>query len=300
MNDETGTVKIKSETVSEDSAFRKHSNWGKTGKLIIEDEAGKDIEYELNPIRTFELKTETLEVGAVGSYIDEESKSPLIKTHHVLRGTALLHGTLGVIGAPKLKTRILNLSLKGSQDGREQPWKERGEVMPTAFVGFNRADWEVGSDDDWFAECFVAEAVLTEIIESVRTGRIKSLKINLRLQNIYTDDRWSPPSVRTDWFLRPNRSDNGLKIPELAQGVVSGVFLSERAVTLTEPAEEKTESDEESLEQEQPQVLNESDPKTNPVAESIVMLTAQLVELRRVVWWILMAIVAAAVVLKIK
>lgn len=156
MTDENGVVRIKSETISEDeTVVRVRHNWGKTGRLIVEDDKGKDVTYELNPIRSFDLVAQTLEVMRVGEMPEGDGILPVVETRAVVRGKAILNGTLGVIGAPDLETNVLNLSLRAASpsDHRVQAWTEHNEVMPTADVGFNRANWEYRSQDEWFAEC---------------------------------------------------------------------------------------------------------------------------------------------------
>ena len=98
MTDENGVVRIKSETISEDeTVVRVRHNWGKTGRLIVEDDKGKDVTYELNPIRSFDLVAQTLEVMRVGEMPEGDGILPVVETRAVVRGKAILNGTLGVI-----------------------------------------------------------------------------------------------------------------------------------------------------------------------------------------------------------
>lgn len=231
MSEEKVVVKVKSEAER---------------KLVIETPEGKEQTYYLNPIRTMYLHVQKLQIskGLHLYHFGDAELGPQPELSLYVLGTATLEGrSISVIGDPGNKTRTLSLSFKApNEEGKqsEDAAQKQGKTprYTSATVGLNRHDWEIGNDDDWFAECEVSPDTLIAISSAVSSGRLRGMTVGLTLEGIYSDDDWAPPSVKTDWFLRPNRSDDTIDFPELARGDITRLWLDLASVDLRPQSEE--------------------------------------------------------------
>lgn len=190
------------------------------GELVIQTQEGKEETYYLNPIRSMRLIVEELQVSCGASALSLGMPGRLPPPQFSVRGTAWLEGGhISVIGEPANKSRTLSISFKAYDEAdianREA---ELGKMPHTVSLGFVRRDWEIGNDDEWFVECYVAPAMMDAIAAAISGRTLKRMTVSLTLDGIYSDDNWAPPSAGADWFLRPSRSDNSLQFPEMVHG----------------------------------------------------------------------------------
>lgn len=209
------------------------------GKLIVQDPAGKKETYYLNPIRNMRLFVEALQVSCGTSSMSFDKPKRLPPPEVAIRGTALLEGgRISVIGEPSNRSRSFSISLKAFDEAdvtRQE--EELGHMPHTVSLGFLRRDWEIGNDDEWFIECYVAPQMMDAITSAVSAKTLQRMTLNLRLERIYSDDNWAPPSAGSDWFLRPARSDNTLQFPEMAHGAITQLSLGLANVDLRPKSE---------------------------------------------------------------
>ena len=87
------------------------------------------------------------------------------------------------------------------------------------------ADWEIGSEDEWFLECQIPSKIFTALAHDLTEGRCRKLDLDLELNPTLVDDEHAPPGVPVTLGVLQRGSDVG--------GSVDGwlVGLSWRVVT---------------------------------------------------------------------
>ena len=217
------------------------------GELVIRTPDGKEKTYYLNPIRTMRLIVEELQVNCGASSLTFGMPERLPPPQFSIRGQAWLEGgKISVIGEPSNQSRTFSIAFKPYDEAAAADMasdEERLERRPDLVtLGFVRRDWEIGNDDEWFTECYVSPRMIDAIVSAVSAGTLKQMNLNLRMEKIYSDNNWAPPSAGADWFLRPSRPDNSLKFPELSHGAITGLNLALSKVDLrSQPEEEPNE-----------------------------------------------------------
>ncbi|TAM00334.1 MAG: hypothetical protein EPN70_22495 [Paraburkholderia sp.] len=222
MIDEKTTVNVKAEEGRE---------------LTIETADGKERTYYRDPIRTMHLTVTDLKVTK--SFVwsrtyepdDDASGPPALSP--VVSGTAALDGfrTISVIGEPDNRSSSFSIGFarrnpgKSAEHENPSPAIGEGPLSASVWIGFLRANWEIGIEDSWFVDCKLTPETLTELVSEVMQGRVKSLRVGLQLRNIYTDDDYAPPSVSANWFLRPDKNDNTTAFPQVATGQVTSFVM---------------------------------------------------------------------------
>lgn len=246
-------------------------------ELVIQTTEGTKETYYVNPIRSMRLFIQELQVSCGASNLTFGMPGPLPAPQLGIHGKAWLEGgSISVIGEPTNKSRSFTISFK-AYDEADVAKHEEGKVLHTVSLGFVRRDWEIGSDDEWFIECYVAPAMIEAISEAISAGTVQELTVALSLEGIYSDDKWSPPAVSADWFLRPSRLDNSLQCPEMAHGGVMRMNLGLAKVDLRpKPEPQPDEPDLDELEQMHADALvpNEQLAAIRSVGSNIEKLTA--------------------------
>ena len=105
------------------------------------------------------------------------------------------------------------------------------------------------------------------------------MKLSLALRGLYTSSHtWEPVSSRGDLLIRPDRKDNSLAIPDIAQGHVRAVHFTSapRDLRKTEPVEPMDPEDEDAP----------PAPALDPVAVAIAALGVRVDQMRGSLKWV--------------
>ena len=142
-----------------------------------------------------------------------------------LTGRATLtQSDLGLIGEPSVSTKSLSLHVRiddrpflPTAAGEELEHLSHFEPSGRVTLGFNRADWESFSSDDWSLTCGVSTALFDEILVRVLDGTLKSMAIAMLPRRLWSEG----PAIwlsgnRSRLLLRPRIGDNSLAAPEFA------------------------------------------------------------------------------------
>jgi hypothetical protein len=253
---------------------------GDHGTIIYSDESGKA--HTLYPARSIWLTIDTLEiVTALSELADDVPGSKLITR---VRGVGTLEDySVSVIGSAETKVRSLNISF---ETGDWRPPKT--DSLPSLYSGnvggamlsFNRADWEVGTSDEWWIACFVTKEFIDSLVADIRSASIREMKVMLTLADLYgSSDSMAPISQHDHLFIRPTQRDSNLNIPQVAQGYVSGLHFSSAKRDLRPVAPAEPENDEE--EERSVQVALTTSQQHNSEA-----LSQQIEKLRVTVKWV--------------
>jgi hypothetical protein len=95
--------------------------------------------------------------------------------------------------------------------------------------GFLSGDWEMGSKDEFFCECYIPQDAFDELVAAYRTGAVETLSIHCRTNLWIEDADWYvPPSHYVTWYLAPSQ-DGKSSMPDVAVGKIGGFRWSEFA-----------------------------------------------------------------------
>jgi hypothetical protein len=84
------------------------------------------------------------------------------------------------------------------------------ERPPSTYIGFSKAEWEIGTEDAWILECSVPKTVVDTIAGDCHAGCCRRLTIAVTLSPSLTDNEHAPPSVAvTHGVLRLGKYDDG-------------------------------------------------------------------------------------------
>ena len=260
------------------------------GEILYTEEDGKGHTYY--PCNSNWLEMEFLEVLTALGEPKQEGAEPLVVVR--VRGIARLEDrSISVVGDPGSKTMTLSVSFEvGDWKPRED--EETKELMSFitplggAMLGFNRADWEIGNDSKWWMSCYVPKALHEAMISEVHSGRLTTARVGVALRGLYTTEHsYAPISRRGDLFIRPNKRDNTIKVPEMASGYVRSVYFSSAKVDLRKP--EPVEDEDPSFSDE----LSLAPLPVDPIVAAIDELSARVEKLRGTLKWIIGLVVIA-------
>lgn len=247
------------------------------GELVIRTPEGEERTYYANPIRTMRLVIGELQVHCSAHSYSLDDAARLPDTEITVSGMARFEqvALISVIGEPTNVSREFRISFRGyDQSEVEAHATESGEPQFMTSVGFTRRDWEIGNDDVWFIEAGVSKRTLDDIVSALSSGKLQGMSVGLSVANIYTDNSWAPPSMAADWFLRPSRSDNSIKMPEMARGEVRYLNMALAKADLTpQPApgfDDEAEEDE----------VDKPAPEPDHRALALVALSQRIEQLR--------------------
>lgn len=254
------------------------------GEILYTDKAG--VEHTYYPCRSIWLEVQTLEVLTILGDCKEEGQEPQLVTR-VCGTVALEDRSISVVGDPKSKVGRLTISFDAG-DWKPKPAEPTEDdllmlssKLGGAMLGFNRADWEIGSDDDWWISCYLPKAFIDALVADIRNGQIDGMKLSLALRGLYTTEHsWAPVSSRGDLFIRPDRKDNTIAIPDMATGHVRSIHFSSAPCDLRKP--EPVEPVEPEYEDTPPAPA----PVPDPVAVAITALGARVEQMRSTLKWI--------------
>jgi hypothetical protein len=251
------------------------------GEILYTDKEGKEHTYY--PCRSIWLEVETLEVLTFLGEPKDGAEPPLVTK---VRGTATLEDrSISVIGDTKSRVRRLTISLDAC-DWKPKPEEPKAGEFPSlhsalggAELGFNRGDWEIGNNDEWWICCYLPKAFIDALVTDIRREQIGGMKLSLALRGLYTTEHsWAPVSSRGDLFIRPDRRDNSLAIPDMAQGHVCAIHFTSasRDLRKPEPVEQIEPEDEEVP----------PAPAPDPVAVAIAALGVRVDQMRSTLKWV--------------
>jgi len=163
---------------------------------LIETQAdGKEVTYYPRGIRVHWV-CERLEVRQAFEYRDKDAQGPSKLRTYVV-GTARLNSDydLSVIGEPKNKTVTVAFSMRPDDSLdllKEEPDDDDvlglSEAHGRAHLGFNRADWETRSPNEWWLECRVHSSALQPLIDAISSGTLADASLSVRLHNLFSDE----------------------------------------------------------------------------------------------------------------
>lgn len=213
------------------------------GELVIETRDGAQETYRLCPNRAMYLHVGELHLSNDMNpfHFGDGNLRLAPETPLFVRGTATLEGgSISVMGDPGNEARVLAIDFYALDDEVWRKHKELAQMLGKAphytlvKVGLARRRPDVGTDDAWFVKCQVPPAMLRALASAVSCDAIGSISVRLALRGIYSSESRASQSVKTDWYLRPNRLDNTVDEPEMAYGNIT-LLKFEEAQTDSSP-----------------------------------------------------------------
>lgn len=263
---------------------------GEKDGALIETREGKEQAYYTKQFATH-WNCEKLQVRQGFAYREEGDKDPP-KTITYVTGTARLSSDydVSVIGEPENRTTTVELSfrpddspelLKKSESETEESKYRLCRSYGRAFMGFNRGDWEIRSNDQWWLECHLHSTALQHLINSISAGTLSQASLSVRLNNLYTDEPpYVPFSREAHLFLRPDKRDNTINAPEVAFGWLEGLGLSLGTVDISHPFEIEPEYEQGTRE------ADVTDSVPQPTIQASQFVASRIDALRRTVKWV--------------
>jgi len=246
------------------------------------------------------LDLQELQVGSELREPLSDAPQPELVTY--LRGEARLEDyDIAVIGEPDNKSRTLSVYMAVRDDvaadmkAADAELREFYSRKPVglAHVGFNRGDWEVGTSSSWWLSCYITDSTLQALMGAVNGGTLKSLRLGLRLKDLYsTRHPFAPRAGKTHLFLRPRRSDNTIDWPQPANGHIFHLGMGLASVDMR-PVEIKEGDDEH-------EHLEVRTVPPDPVAVALGALTERVAALRTTLKWVGGITAACLVILALK
>lgn len=271
----------------------------KDGELVETRPDGKEHNYYPRVFGVNFVVTQ-LRVSQAFNYRNKEDEGPSLM-HYFVDGIAWLNDDYGlsVIGEPKNKTKKVELQFR-ADDRPDLLKKQQGDMEMRGFggahgrasLGFNRADWELKSSDQWYLSVYMNSASLQPLIDAVLAGTVKQANLRVSLKRLYSDYPPYMPIDDSNLYLRPNARDNTIDMPECADGFLEGLRLDYSTVDVRPPAEpEPIEPAEEQ---------NAPEPIVEPMLPAIQQLGARIEALRGTVKWLGGLVIACLVIMALK
>lgn len=266
------------------------------GEIEHTDKAGKKHTYY--PCSNNWLIVESLEVLTALGEPRESNTEPQVLTR--VRGIAKLEDrSISVVGDQSSKTKTITVSFEAGggqsrKDVKTEDFLSFTTPLGGAMLGFNRADWEIGNENEWWVSCYVTEKFVSALVESIRSGQLASVHLGLALKGLYTTEHsYAPISMRGDLFIRPNARDNTIENPEMARGHVSSLHFASTKIDLRNPVPiEETSSD--------PEEPTSTPIAVNPIANAIEVLNTNVEKLRITLKWVCGLLLVALLILALK
>lgn len=263
---------------------------GEKDGALIEAREGKEQTYYPKQFATH-WDCERLQVRQGFAYREEGDQDPP-KTITYVTGIARLSSDydVSVIGEPENRTTTVELSfrpddspdlLKKNENETEESRYRLSRSYGRALMGFNRADWEVRSNDQWWLECHLHSTALQHLINAISAGTLSQASLSVRLNNLYTDEPpYVPFSREAHLFLRPDKRDNTINAPEIAFGWLEALGISLGAVVIAPPPELEPDYEQDARE------ADVTDSAPQPTIQASQVVAARIDALRRTVKWV--------------
>lgn len=218
---------------------------------------------------------------------EDEQGPPKWQTYIWGRARLAEDHNVGVIGEPANTTATVEVSFRvdDSPDllNRHEgdPWERwTWTGLGRASLGFNRGDWEIRTKDCWWLQCTLHSSALQPLIDAITAGTLEQASLRVRLGNLYTDGFPLMPFASAEHlFLRPNKKDNSVKLPETADGWLEGLNLGLRSAETTRPRLAPKEE----LEGESEEIVDSRQP---PVVQALQLVIARMEALRGTIQWV--------------
>ena len=268
------------------------------GEILYTNADGKEQTYY--PTHSIWLEVQTLEVLTILGDPEEEGAQPPLVIR--VNGTATLEDySICVVGDPGSEVRTLSISFF-ARDWRPKREELKPGIFPSldsklgdAMLGFSRADWEIGNSDDWWIACYLPKSFIDALVVDVRSGQIHGMKLGLSLRDLYTNvHSLAPVSARGNLFLRPNKRDNTIEMPEMATGYVRSIHFASANLNLQKP--QPPEHEDTFATEDEAQATSQE----HPVALSVTILGAHVEQMRRTLRWVGSLIVAVLLLVALK
>ncbi|RYH66486.1 MAG: hypothetical protein EON54_04900 [Alcaligenaceae bacterium] len=208
-----------------------------------------------------------------------------VQAKRYITGTAVLQDRdISIIGEPEKKSRTLELSIWD----REIPLREDGEQpgfsTPAGFanIGFNRADWEHGTKDQWYVALYLPKATFEPLIAAIEEGKVATMILMLRLKVFTTHHPMAPGARDKNLFLRPADPSDTLDWPKHANGYVSSIIMKNVFHAIAPPSEPDPYASEDNPNTEIP---DSARIPADPVATAVLALSANVEKLRTSLKW---------------
>lgn len=213
---------------------------GERGSVVYKDASGEEHVYW--PQRYTYFILEDLQTCTYLAESGEGATQPVLKKS--IRGTARLKDrSLSVVGDAGTKTTTLEMSLEVSDWRPENASLKDGDhgarlasVLGEACLSFSRGDWELGTDDVWWAACYLPKPYVEQLEAAILDGKLTSVRVGLALRRLYSDrGEWGFVSERSNLFIRPQQETNDIKYPEVVHGFVSSIAFTTTKIDLRTP-----------------------------------------------------------------
>lgn len=270
------------------------------GALIETRKDGEEQSYYPRQFPT-DWNCEKLQVRQAFAYREESDQDPPKMITYVT-GIARLDSDydISVIGEPEKMTATIKVSFRPNdspdllKEGETK--KEESRFRPflscpygrygRAFMGFNRADLELQSNDQWWLECRLHSTALQPLISAISAGTLKQASLSVRLSNLYTDE---PPYAqfpgKAHLYLRPDKRDNTIDMPEVAYGWLEELGLGLGIIEISLPSEPEPDYEEPDYEQDMREA-DVTDSVSQPAIQASQFVAIHVDALRRTVKWV--------------
>jgi len=157
---------------------------------------------------------------------------------------------LSVLGDPANTVKRFMVTIRGSGNDAlhnfvDSNGEKPTEVVGVCMLGFNRADWEFGTESAFWLDVTLKQDSLDAMVRLLEAGQLTAAQFCARFHGLYSDSHpLEPITARAHLFLPPDKH-NSIESPDLAHGVLSAFYLEgvgaqlKRASRLGEDAEEE-------------------------------------------------------------
>lgn len=251
---------------------------GEDGELIETRPDGKEQRY--HP-RSYSVTFSACELRVGQAFprsAREDVGTPLLT--YFAEGTARLIGddSLSVIGESRHRTRKVSMSI-GVDDRPLQSEDAAGLMFQSACgraaLGFNRADRESSSVDEWYLSIRLHTLSMQQLIDAVLAGKVEGVTVEVKLQPLYCTSSPSMPRDDEDLYVRPVACSNLPGFAQPADGVLVGLRMDYAAVKLPDG-----EQDVPWLEE-----PPEPAPEVDPLPPALYHVVARIEALRETLMW---------------
>lgn len=236
-------------------------------------------------IRTLRLKLIDLQLCFAASYFDEKEdpfERALVTT---LRGNASIDDmAIEIVGDPDSRSNAISVSIVAANEERRE-WAMRDSqegIIRQTVLGYNKYDWEIGLDSEWFLEISLSVEQMNDLVSSVRDRSVSAVTVGVESPKLYVEEWYAPPAARINWFIRPERG--------LVHGRVVSLDIRRTPIKLA-PAEEIT-----TYRDDEGGKPTHSLPSTSPdISVSIDRLSEKVGKLTKYVGWLAIFVLGIAV-----